>query len=189
MADAALRRAPLAPEALPAPRGGPVLSLAAPMARFIFRGQSREATICGGTFGPALARDACRASDEGGRAALWLGPDEWLLLTHESEGGMAREAMESALKGLPHSLTDVSHRQTGIEIRGARAAALLNSHCMLDLDEAAFPTGMCTRTLFAKAEIVLWRRAADHFHIEVWRSFAPYMAGLLGEAALDIGDE
>ena len=54
---------------------------------------------------------------------------------------------------------------------------------MLDLDPAAFPVGMATRTLFTKAEIVLWRQGADTFHVEVWRSFAPYLHGLLAEAA------
>jgi sarcosine oxidase subunit gamma len=53
---------------------------------------------------------------------------------------------------------------------------------MLDLDAAAFPVGMATRTLFAKTEIVLWRRESMRFHIEVWRSFAGYLHGLLGEA-------
>jgi sarcosine oxidase subunit gamma len=41
---------------------------------------------------------------------------------------------------------------------------------------------MCTRTLFGKAEIVLWRTAPDAFHIEVWRSFARYVLDCLGEA-------
>ncbi len=42
---------------------------------------------------------------------------------------------------------------------------------------------MATRTIFDKAEIVLWRRAATTFHVEVWRSFAPYLAASLAEAA------
>ena len=50
-------------------------------------------------------------------------------------------------------------------------------------DLKAFPIGMATRTMFDKAEIVLWRRAATTFHVEVWRSFAPYLAGSLAEAA------
>ena len=57
----------------------------------------------------------------------------------------------------------------------------------LDLDQAAFPVGMCTRTLFGKAEIVLWRKADDAFRVEVWRSFAPYVLGCLGEACREYG--
>ena len=54
---------------------------------------------------------------------------------------------------------------------------------MLDLDERAFPVGMCTRTLLAKAEVVLWRIAPDSFRLEVWRSFAAYVSLYLAEAA------
>jgi heterotetrameric sarcosine oxidase gamma subunit len=33
-----------------------------------------------------------------------------------------------------------------------------------------------------KTEIVLWRRAQASFHLEVWRSFAAYLAAFLEEA-------
>lgn len=42
---------------------------------------------------------------------------------------------------------------------------------------------MCTRTLFAKAQVVLWRTALNTFHLEVWRSFARYVQLLLLESA------
>jgi sarcosine oxidase subunit gamma len=77
----------------------------------------------------------------------------------------------------------VSHRQTGLELRGAHAAEILSSGCPLDLDIGAFPIDMCTRTVFAKAEIVLWRTAADVFRVEVWRSFTDYVARFLADAA------
>ena len=59
----------------------------------------------------------------------------------------------------------------------------MNGACPLDLDLREFPIGMCTRTVFAKADIVLWRTRAEAFHVEVWRSFAGYVTGLLGEIA------
>jgi sarcosine oxidase subunit gamma len=44
---------------------------------------------------------------------------------------------------------------------------------------------MCTRTVFSKADILLWRTAEEAFHIEVWRSFAGYVTGLLREIAVE----
>ena len=41
---------------------------------------------------------------------------------------------------------------------------------------------MCTRTVFGKAEVMLWRTAADTFRIEVARSFAPYVWARLDDA-------
>ena len=73
---------------------------------------------------------------------------------------------------------DRPHRQrTG---RGARRSTpAARSTSIL----AAFPVGMATRTLYDKAEIVLWRRGETTFHVEVWRSFAPHVAASLAEAA------
>jgi sarcosine oxidase, subunit gamma len=59
----------------------------------------------------------------------------------------------------------------------------LSGACPLDLSLAQFPIGMCTRTVFAKADVLLWRTGADAFHLEVWRSFTAYVTGLLREIA------
>jgi heterotetrameric sarcosine oxidase gamma subunit len=78
------------------------------------------------------------------------------------------------------SIVDVSHRTVGIRVDGPRAGWCVNAFCALDLD--AIPDNGCTRTLFGKAEIVLWRRGEQAFHIETARSFAPYVWACLQEA-------
>ena len=125
-----------------------------------------------------------RAAAEGARAALWLGPDEWLLIAEDDEPGLGA-AVEAALAGVPHALVDVSHRQCAIELAGPGAARLLNAGVPLDLDLEAFPVGMVARTLLLKAEITLWRREAERFRLEVARSFAPYVAAVLSASARD----
>lgn len=183
MADLlALRRGPLATQSPVA------IGMSPPITRFIFRGPAEAARLCGGAFGCALPMQACRAHRDGARATLWLGPDEWLLLDLEAvePAGLAA-AIEPALGATPHSLVDVSHRQVGLEVAGDRAPALLNAGCPLDLDLEAFPVGMSTRTVLAKADIVLWRRAEDRFHLEANRSFAPYLMAFLKTASDGLG--
>ncbi len=130
-----------------------------------------------------LTTQACRAVTQGERAALWLGPDEWLLIAPERERAALEGSLATALARLPHSLVDVSHRQSACVLRGPHAVTLLSAGCPLDLDESAFPVGMCTRTMLAKAEVVLWRTAVEVFRLEVWRSFVAYVSLFLAEAA------
>jgi heterotetrameric sarcosine oxidase gamma subunit len=126
--------------------------------------------IRGSTLDVGLAKpDVCRATVDGDRALLWLGPGEFLLLAPEG------------MNGGPMA-TDVSHRDTTIEVSGPGAALVINAFCALDLHAAAFPVGMCTRTIFAKAQIILWRTDSESFRIEVARSFAPYVWGCVEEA-------
>lgn len=152
-----------------------------PAARFNFRGRGEVADVASAAFGVALPREACRAAAAGSRAALWLGPDEWLLLADPEEGPAIEAKLEAALSGQRHSVVDISHRNTAFALTGPGAAAALNAGCPLDLDISAFPVGMCTRTIFGKAEIVLWRTDAERFHVEVWRSFAAYVTQYLEE--------
>ena len=129
---------------------------------------------------------ACRSASNSKWAALWLGPDEQLVLAPVADGEAVASQLRAALSTLPHSLVDVSHRQIAIEICGPTAQTLLSAGCPLDLHVASFPLGMCTRTILGKADIVLWRTGADAFHVEVWRSFAAYVTRFLAEASREL---
>jgi sarcosine oxidase subunit gamma len=180
-----MRRLPLGTDEILKIRGAAKLAPTPPFLRLIYRGHEGRAA-CGRAFQVDLPSEACRAASAGARAALWLGPDEWLLIGPADEAAAIGVALAEALNDAAHALVDVSHRQTGLVLQGPRAGQLLNAGCPLDLDLAAFPVGMCTRTILGKAEIVLWRTAKDSFHIDVWRSFAPYLAQFLGEAAFGL---
>jgi sarcosine oxidase subunit gamma len=155
-------------------------------ARFSLRGGADARSAASRAFGVELPEQACRAAAAGGRAALWLGPDEHLLIAPEAETAAVSGAVGAALAAIPHSLVDVSHRQVALGLRGPHAAWLLTHGCPLDFDLAEFPVGMCTRTVYVKAEVLLWRTAEDGFRLEVWRSFADYVVGLLEETALEL---
>ena len=123
-------------------------------------------------------------SSAGDRAALRLGPDEWLLLGPDGDSDVLAGQVEAALAGAFHALTDVGHRNVAIAVSGRHAAEVLNSGCPLDLSQEAFPTGRATRTLLGKAEILLSRLDdAPTFEVECWRSFAIYVHDFLIEAA------
>ena len=112
------------------------------------------------TVGSSVERDGC--------AVLCLGPDEWLVLGAWDGAG---------------PVVDVGHRQVALLVSGADAAELLGAGCPLDLHPSQFLVGACTRTLLGKAEIVLWRRGPELFHVEVARSFASYAWAFLQQAA------
>jgi sarcosine oxidase subunit gamma len=158
------------------------LRMLPPATRHILRAAPGALQAAGETLGVSLSMPACRASTHAGGAALWLGPDERLLLAAEGTAPDTAGRLQRALADQPHSLVDVSHRQIALLVEGPLAANVLAAGCPLDL-EGDFPVGMCTRTVLAKAEIVLWRLAAQQFHLEVWRSFAGYVSGVIAEAA------
>ena len=179
MADVATRSLPQAPAT-------EWLRAVPPAMRFILHADARARAAAAPAWGAAFSEEACRAIVQDSRATLWLGPDEYLLLgADENAQDSATEALEHALGDIPHALVNISHRQFALEVSGPHAAAILNGGCPLDLDLGEFPVGMCTRTVFTKADIVLWRTGVDSFHVEVWRSFSGYVTGLLSEIAVE----
>jgi sarcosine oxidase subunit gamma len=153
-----------------------------PAGRWVLHGDEHVRALAMPKWGVPFSAAACRAVVSGSRATLWLGPDEFLLLELDDDGDPLRmDSLEAALDGVPHALVDVSHRQFALEIKGPHVTEILNGACPLDLDMGQFPVGMCTRTVFGKADVLLWRTQEDTFHMEIWRSFADYVVGTLTE--------
>ncbi len=147
---------------------GVTISIAPPMARYSLRAGQAQAleTVL------KLKLPKKIGETEGGIASL--GPDEWLMRA-------AVGTTISKVEGLPIAITDISERALCFIVEGPRAAEVLMSGCPLDLD--AFAAGRATRTIYETVEVVLIREAEDHFHVEVWRSFASWLWTALTTAA------
>ena len=120
-------------------------------------------------------------SKSGARSALWLGPDEWLLIDTAGDD----LAADAAKAGGLHSAVDISHRNMAILVEGRGAEATLSAGCPQDLSLGVFPVGACSRTILGKIEVVIWRTSATAFRVECWRSFSAYAFDFLEEAAAD----
>jgi sarcosine oxidase subunit gamma len=163
-----------------------MLAMLPDAAKLLFRGRPLAVQAVGTAFGITLPQVACRFNMRKDRAAFWLGPDEWMLQATGESAAALSENLETALADHSHSLVDVSHRSDAFALSGQKSAYVLNHGCPLELSLEAFPVGMCTRTIFGKATILLSRPESDTFHIDVWRSFAPYVWQLLDEARSEL---
>ena len=116
-------------------------------------------------------------------AALWLGPDEWLVLGPDASTDDELSLMPKLAAIDNASGVDVSHRNLAIRVEGPAAEAVISAGCPQDIRLRSFPVGACSRTVLTKAEIVLWRTGETTFEIECWRSFADYVWAFLEDAA------
>lgn len=107
------------------------------------------------------------------REALWLGPDEWLVVGPPNTGTsfhrIARADLgfeDPAAEGIEtaDALVDVSASRTVIEL--ARddhhdPRDLLEQGCGLDLHPRSWREGMCAQTLLARIPVILQEREAS----------------------------
>ncbi|ANU06464.1 sarcosine oxidase subunit gamma [Paraurantiacibacter namhicola] len=165
----ALRRSEPVPLA-PAEFAGVTIALEPPMARYSLR--ARDPALLDKAIGGVLPRKIGSIGD----GIICLGPDEWLMR-------MPAGTAAPGKPGEPLSVVDVSERQVAISIEGPRAVEVLRRGNPLDLEN--FPVGSGKRTVFEATEIVLIRETDTRFVIEVWRSFAEFVWGVLVKAATE----
>ncbi|NBB70938.1 MAG: hypothetical protein GVY33_11550 [Alphaproteobacteria bacterium] len=148
----------------------------------------------GAATGLALPR-ACRGTSRGpGSSALWLAPDEWLVVTPAVEDA-ARLATELALAlaGLRHQVVDVSDYYTVVQVSGRATRAALAKLVALDLHPRAWRRDEVLGTHLAKAIVQIWLVAGEtdaggaEARVVVRRSLADYVWCLLAEAGREWG--
>jgi sarcosine oxidase subunit alpha len=175
------------PKLLARPASTVSMRLLAPTTRLSVRAGAAAATAIGLAIGVLLPTVPCRSVIARDRAALWVGPDEWLIHAPEDAADLAAQVKQATMSH-PASIIDVSQQSEALEIAGPNAAWCLNAFCALDLDATVFPVGMCTRTLLGKAPVVLWRLASDVFHVDVPRSLLAYAWACLEESRREFTD-
>jgi len=118
-------------------------------------------------------------------AALWVSPDQWLLV---GEAGSAEQLIgrcEAALEGILHNATDATDALTCIELEGVGARDLLAAFSGVDYDAGRFQAGQCVRTRMAKVAVLVRALADDRFELFVDRSVGGYLEQWLRRAAQD----
>jgi sarcosine oxidase subunit gamma len=151
-------------------RPGIAILAAVPMRRYALR--ARDPAVLAALIGRALP--AKIGQTEGGIACL--GPDEFY-------ARLPADAILPDGAGQPVSVVDISARAVGIVLEGELAIDVLTAGCPLNL--ANWPVGRTSRTIFETVEIIVAREAETRWHVEVWRSFAPWLWAALSAAAAD----
>lgn len=114
-----------------------------------------------------------------GVAALWLGPESWLLLAGARSPLGDYPQARDALNAAGGALFDVSASRVAYGVEGSRAADVLAGGCPLDFHPQAFPVGECRQSLFGRVPGLFYRSAeppgctvlvARSFARDVWQT-------------------
>ena len=136
---------------------------------------------------PVEANTFARAS---GVTAIWLGPDEWLIVKPVDGQSQTVASLRDALGETHAAVTDVTGGQTVLNLSGRHARDVLGKGCSLDLHPRAFGPRQCAQSNLAKAAITLLQiDDAPSYDVIVRRSFAVYLAQWIEDAASEYGLE
>ncbi len=165
---------------------GAVLTERPPHGQLNLRGDPARPAFLDGVrraLGFDLPLDPNTTADADDLAALWLGPDEWLILTPNDRTAEVAGRLRAEFRAEFAAITDVSAASVVIRLTGPRVRDVLAAGCPLDLHPRAFHVGRCAQTILAKATATIVQvDDAPTFDLFVRRSFADYVARWLEDA-------
>ena len=135
----------------------------------------------GGVLGLDLPTTVGETGAAGPHTALWLGPDEWLVVSHLPAERLVPDLVD-ALGDARGAVVDVSANRTVLDLSGAKARKVLEKGCPVDLHPRSFGPGRAVTTVLGPVPLVLWQTGEHSYRLLPRSSFADYTARWLLDA-------
>lgn len=148
--------------------------------------RSEAAAALAGAIGAPVPTVCGEVSSAGHRHILWLGPDEWLVVSDEPPADLFA-ALATPLEGQHAAVVDLSANRTTLELTGTAARSVLEKGCPADLHPRAFRSGQAIVTTLARIPVLLWQVGPGAYRVMPRSSLAAYVASWLADAMVEFG--
>ena len=140
-------------------------------------------SITGCTFPPA----ANKFTTAGERHAVWLGPDEFMIICEAGKDEELTSAIHTSFGSLHAAVTNITDALAAFNLKGAAVRQVLAKGCALDLHQNSFASGDAAQTLLSHAAVTIMALTNDEFIVICRTSFASYLHDWIVDAALEYG--
>ena len=121
---------------------------------------------------------------------MWLGPNEWLVITPENEKDKIISLLESKLNPEKTAITDVSFNRTVLRLEGKQVFTLLSKFLVANLEKILETNFSVAQTIFLKIPILFIRNNTDKeatsLDLHLNRSHAKYVYELLVDGSKNL---
>ena len=117
--------------------------------------------------------------------ALWLAPDQWLLVARERDAASLVAWCESELEGLLHVASDASSALSLFRIEGPAGRDLLAMGSGVDFDASVFGERGCVRTRWMQAPVIVRRIGVDAYEMYVDATLADLVGRWIDYSSAD----
>lgn len=137
------------------------------------------------SMGVGLPTQMGRADTLDARVLLRIGPEQFWILTRESDD--IEPALQSAVAPWIGSVTPLTHSRTCIWIDGSHSREVLAQGLAIDLDPKVFGPNSFALTGLHHTPVIILQSSAMRFELYVLRTFAVWTWEWLTDAALQYG--
>jgi len=123
--------------------------------------------------------------NDNGKFALWLGPDERLVILPKDQLITAGMNLERELQGIHYSAVDLSSGQVILNLKGEEVLNILSKGCSVDLHQKYFKAGQCVQTSIDKINVICFPLENNHIRVIVRRSYSEALIEWLKDASIE----
>jgi len=163
-----------------------------PVAKINLRGniENKEFTSkVGKILGMILPKDSCSTSNKEKITSLWLGPNEWLLVSNNeipkdtNTYELEQVLFDNISKANLGAITNVTDHFTIFKLSGSNIFEVLSKGCPLDFSSEDFGDNKVVQTILNHVDVTIHRKNEIDVDLYVRRSFAGYLWDWLKDSA------
>jgi len=147
------------------------------------------ATKVGKILGMILPKEACGTSKKEKFTSLWLGPNEWLVVSNDeitketNIHKLEQVLFDDISKTNLGAVTNVTDHFTIFSLSGLNIFEILSKGCPFDFSSENFGDNKVVQTILNHIDVTIYRKSENDVDLYVRRSFAGYLWDWLKDSA------
>jgi len=161
-----------------------------PIMKLIIRGKTKDfITTIGKNLNMILPIEANTSTSSESLTALWLSPDEWMLVSNEavSENTNIYEVEDKLVSSISKvnlgAVTDVSDQFVMINIKGSKVFDLLTTGSPFNFNKFKNKKGSVVQTILSHIDVIIYLTEINSVNLLVRRSFSEHLLSWLNDSA------
>ena len=161
-----------------------------PIMKLIIRGKTKNfITAIGKSLNMILPIEANTSTSGETLTALWLSPDEWMLVSNDtvSEDSNAYDVEDNLINNISKvnlgAVTDVSDQFVMINIKGSKVFDLLSTGSPFNFNEFKNKKGSVVQTILSHIDVIIHLTEINEVNLLVRRSFSQHLYSWLTDSA------
>jgi sarcosine oxidase subunit gamma len=161
-----------------------------PIMKLIIRGKTKDfITAIGKNLNMILPTEANTSTSGEALTALWLSPDEWMLISNKtiSEDTNTYEVEDNLINNISKTklgaITDVSDQFVMINIKGSKVFDLFASGSPFNFNQFKNKKGSVAQTILSHIDVIIHLTEINNVNLFVRRSFSEHLYSWLIDSA------
>jgi len=161
-----------------------------PIMKLIIRGKTKDfITAIGKNLNMILPTEANTSTSDEALTALWLSPDEWMLISNKtiSEDTNTYKVEDNLINNISKTklgaITDVSDQFVMINIKGSKVFDLFASGSPFNFNQFKNKKGSVVQTILSHIDVIIQLTEINNVNLFVRRSFSEHLHSWLNDSA------